>query len=134
MTIGRMAPCRKPMPISSCSRITALHRFPGATSSGSCPTISSSSSYHTRKVAAATVRCWSVMRAAAGHRIWRRRAKRQEPTSGELPDRPSRLLIGAADLGLLVLALDTGQPLDQTNLLLSQHVRGIARFLPLSLL
>ena len=37
-------------------------------------------------------------------------------------------------LGLLVLTLDTGQPFDKTDLLLSEHVRGIARFLPLSLL
>jgi hypothetical protein len=42
--------------------------------------------------------------------------------------------MGTDELGLLVLALDTGQPFDQANLFLSQHVRGIALFLPLSLL
>ena len=39
---------RMPTPISSCSRSTALHWFPGAISSGSCATVSSNSSYHAR--------------------------------------------------------------------------------------
>jgi hypothetical protein len=42
--------------------------------------------------------------------------------------------MGTGGLSLLVLALDTGQSFDQANLFLGQHVRGIALFLPLSLL
>jgi hypothetical protein len=39
-----------------------------------------------------------------------------------------------AGLGLLVLALDAGESLDETDLLGGEHIGGIACFLPLSLL
>jgi hypothetical protein len=42
--------------------------------------------------------------------------------------------MGASDLALLVLALDTGQPFDLGDLLRGESIRGIARFLPLPLL
>ena len=58
--------------------------------------------------------------ASARRRACRRRARRQRPTSVCLLGRPSRLLLGAGGLGLLVLTLDTGQPFDQSNLLLRE--------------
>ena len=66
------------------------------------------------------------------HQTCRRRAGRQR--SACLPVRSSRLLKGAVGLGPLVLTLDAGQPFDQSNLLLCQHIRRVARFLPISLL
>ena len=114
----------------SCSRITALRRLPGAISSGSCATASSSNSYQRRNVAALTLRRRSVTDAAVQHWTYQRRASRQRSTSDCLPVRSSPLLRGAGGLGLLVLTFDASETFDQANLLVAEieAATGIAGY------